>query len=130
VWQFFFQSPTKHPTQFFEDVILIVLCHLIFRIVLLEDSYPDICQSLLVSSWSTRVSGPLRKSDAFHRGTSLGPSQGFPCLGMPVFPSCWVPLVPGWPTLALFSFHLAHPDSFVLTRWRLDVSHLLPLQVC
>jgi hypothetical protein len=37
VWQFSFQSPTKHPFQFFEDVALIILCQLIFRIVFFED---------------------------------------------------------------------------------------------
>lgn len=42
----------------------------------------------------------------------------FPCLCMPAFPCCWVSLVSAWLTLA-FSFHLAHPDSFVLARWSL-----------
>jgi hypothetical protein len=36
VWQFSFRSPTKHPSHFFENVILIILCQLIFRIVLLK----------------------------------------------------------------------------------------------
>jgi hypothetical protein len=41
------------------------------------------------------------------------------CLGVPPFPGCWVPPVPAWLALAFFSFHLAHPDSFVFARWSL-----------
>jgi hypothetical protein len=50
--QFSFRSPKKHPSQFFKDVILTILCQLTFRIVLLEDSYLDIGHSLLICPWA------------------------------------------------------------------------------
>jgi hypothetical protein len=121
VWQFSFQSPTKHPPQVLKDVILMSLCYLIFRIIFLEDS----SQRLLIYPWSTGVLGPLWRSDLFHRGTIFrhwplrGLVRGSCSLCMPVLPGCWVPPVPAWLALAFFSFHPALPDSIVLTRWSL-----------
>jgi hypothetical protein len=118
----------KHASQFFKDVISIIFCQLIFRIGFLEDTYPDIGQSLVVSPWSTRALGPLWRSYAFNKVTPSGlglvevPVKVCPCLGVPAFPSSWVPVVPAWPTHAFFSFPIVYPDSFVHARWSMPTS--------
>jgi hypothetical protein len=121
VWQFSFQSPTEHPYQFFEDVILIILCQLGFRIFFLEDSYLDIDLNLFIYPWSTRVPGPFLRSLSI--GVTPTPLRG-PSRGSSFHSHANVLRFLGVPSSCLtdftfFSYLLAHPNNFVLARWSL-----------
>jgi hypothetical protein len=120
MWQFSFWSPTEHPPQFFKNVILIILCQLIFRIVFSEYSYVDVGKSFLICSWSAGVPGSFWRSDPLHRGTALWPlhSQGFSLLRHAYIP--WLLSVPGsCLSCPFFVFQSIHLDSFVSARWNL-----------
>jgi hypothetical protein len=79
----------------------------IVRRVFLEDDYLYFGQSPHICPWSARVWAPVRVS---------------PYLIMPRFLGFGVLEVPAWPVLAVFSFCLVLPDSFVFTRWSLPAS--------
>jgi hypothetical protein len=78
---------------------------------------------------SLYVPGPLEAIDLAGLTFSVGvlPSglgllvvlvEVSPCLGLPAFPTCWVPLIPAWLALAFFTC-LAQPDTSAFGRWSL-----------